>query len=110
MTEREMLELLLKGQMTMQESIGQLHTRLDNLDTKVDKIDASQVRMESELTEKVRALFDAREVSLDYFASIKNELVRLVEGQDQIKRNLYRLDSKQDEQERELRLIRLEKN
>jgi ABC-type phosphate transport system auxiliary subunit len=38
---------------------------VSNLNSKVDKIDASQVRMENELTEKVRALFDAREVQND---------------------------------------------
>ena len=38
---------------------------VSNLNSKVDKIDASQVRMENELTEKVRALFDAREVHND---------------------------------------------
>lgn len=75
----------------------------------VQEIRQSQVRMENELTDKVRALFDAREVSFDYFASIKSELVILAEGQETIKRTFYRLESKQEEQERELRLLRIER-
>jgi hypothetical protein len=39
-----------------------MNERMGNLESKIDKIDANQVRMENELTEKVRALFDAREV------------------------------------------------
>lgn len=82
--------------------------RLDNIENKVDKIDASQVRMENELTEKVRALFDARAVSLDYFASIKNTLARIENNQDSFRNMLYNLEGKQREQDRELRLLRVE--
>ncbi len=84
--------------------------QVNSLTGEIKEVHQSQVRMENELTDKVRALFDAREVTLDYFASIKNELVRLNEGQDQVKRLICHLDSKQEEQERELRLLRLEKN
>jgi len=54
-----------KFQELVLQQFQQLNTRFDKLETKVDKIDASQVRMENELTEKVRALFDAREVQND---------------------------------------------
>lgn len=82
---------------------------VNSLTVDVKETRQSQVRMENELTDKVRALFDAREVTLDYFASIKNDLARLAEGQDQVKRLICHLDTKQEEQERELRLIRLER-
>lgn len=54
-----------KFQELVLQQFQQLNTRFDKLETKVDKIDASQVRMENELTEKVRSLFDAREVQND---------------------------------------------
>lgn len=54
-----------KFQELVLQQFQQLNTHFDKLETKVDKIDASQVRMENELTEKVRSLFDAREVQND---------------------------------------------
>ncbi|MGI6453669.1 MAG: hypothetical protein ACOX0E_09440 [Syntrophomonadaceae bacterium] len=77
MTDREILELLLKNQTTMQESITQVNTRLDNLETKISKIDASQARMENEFTEKIRALYDAREVQNDVNERIISTLGRI---------------------------------
>jgi len=73
-----------------------------------EKINASQVRMENEITEKVRGLFDARDVSLDYFASIKNTLARIEASQDSFRHMLYNVEGKQREQDRELRLLRVE--
>lgn len=61
---------LKKGQFTLEDRIG-------TLEYKVDKIDASQVRMEKELTEKVRALFDAREVQKDVNERIISTLDRI---------------------------------
>lgn len=61
----EQLTTLNKGQADLNSKINTIDLRLDSLKTKVDKIDASQVRMENELTEKVRALFDAREAQND---------------------------------------------
>ncbi len=56
----------MEGRMeSMDNRMESMEGRMGNLDTKVDKIDANQVRMENELTEKVRALFDAREVQND---------------------------------------------
>lgn len=54
-----------------------MNERMGNLESKVDKIDASQVRMENEMTEKVRALFDAREVQNDINDRVLNTLVRI---------------------------------
>ncbi|HZJ84806.1 MAG TPA: hypothetical protein VFD02_04530 [Syntrophomonadaceae bacterium] len=87
---------------------GVLVNQVMQLTEDVQAVRQSQVGMENEFTEKIRALFDAREVSLDYFASIKSELVRIAESQETIRRTFYRLESKQDEQEREIRLLRLE--
>ncbi|KUG03119.1 chromosome partition protein smc [hydrocarbon metagenome] len=47
------------------------------LKTKVDNIDASQFRMENELTEKVRGLYDFREVQNDINDRVLNSLDRI---------------------------------
>lgn len=92
----------------LETKVDNLETKVDNLETKVDKIDVSQVRMETELTEKIRGLYDGREVHQDYFASIKNTLARIETSQDSFRYLLYNVESKQREQERELRLLRVE--
>ncbi|WP_235811146.1 hypothetical protein [Syntrophomonas wolfei] len=61
---------------------------MDNLETKVDKVDASQVRMENELTEKVRALFDAREVQNDI-----NERIIMALGRIEAKVDVLQLET-----------------
>ena len=92
----------------LETNVEKIDTRINSLETKIEKIDASQVRMETELAEKVRGLFDAREVSLDYFASIKNTLARIEASQDSFRHMLYNVEGKQREQDRELRLLRVE--
>ncbi len=60
-------------------------TPTDNMVTlasKIDKIDANQVPLETEIMEKIRALFDARPVNLDCFASIKDTLARIEADQE----------------------------
>jgi hypothetical protein len=54
-----------------------MNERMGNLESKIDKVDANQVRMENELTEKVRALFDAREVQNDINERIISALGRI---------------------------------
>lgn len=52
----------------------QLNTRLEKLETKIDKIDASQIRTENELIDKIRGLYDFREVQNDVNERIINTL------------------------------------
>ena len=102
MTDREILELLLKNQTVF-------NARLDDLGAKVDKINAGQVRMENEFTDKVKALFDDRSVNQDYFKSIKKALDR-IENEMRIQSfMIVELKEKQEDQETELRLLRAEK-
>jgi len=77
MTDREILEQLLKNQTTIQESMTRFSSRLDNLEANIAKVNDSQVRMENEFTEKVGALFDAREVQNDVNERIIGTLERI---------------------------------
>jgi hypothetical protein len=47
------------------------------LKTKVDNIDASQLRMENELIEKIRGIYDFREVQNDINDRVLNSLDRI---------------------------------
>lgn len=62
---------------TLETKVGTLETKFDALETKVDKIDTSQVRMENELTEKIRGLYDFREVQNDINEKIIYSLNRI---------------------------------
>lgn len=93
---------------SLDSKVGTLTNDMAVLTSKVNNIDTNQVRLETEITEKIRALFDARQVSLDYFASIKNTLARIEASQESFRHMLYNVESKQREHDRELRLLRIE--
>ena len=77
------------------------------LESKVDKL---ETRMENEVIDKIRALFDDRSMSQDYFASIKDSLARIEDRVEFLGRRNIDTDSKLREHDRELRLLRVEKN
>ena len=77
------------------------------LESKVDKL---ETRMENEVIDKIRALFDDRSMSQDYFASIKDSLTRIEDRVEFLGRRNIDTDSKLREHDRELRLLRVEKN
>lgn len=58
--------------------LGNVEQRLDNVETSVDDLKKSQARlefrMENEVIEKIRALFDAREVHEDKFKQVFKRL------------------------------------
>ncbi len=66
------------------EQFEKMNTRLDSMDTRLGNLEKgqielqqSQVRMEGELTEKVRVLLDAREVQNDINTRIMETLGRI---------------------------------
>lgn len=67
------------------------------------------VRIENEVIDKVNALFDARSVYLDYFASIKNTLAKIEQKVEYITHKNIEAIVKLEEHDRELRLLRLER-
>ena len=51
------------------------------------------MRIETELVDKIRGLYDAREINLDYFASIKDTLARIETSQDSFSYLLHNFES-----------------
>ncbi|MDD4563110.1 MAG: hypothetical protein PHW39_08555 [Syntrophomonadaceae bacterium] len=70
MTDQDFQELVIKQLQTLTE--GQ-----QTLSEKVNIIDLNQIRMENELTEKIRGLYDSREVQNDVNERIISTLERL---------------------------------
>lgn len=99
-----------QGQAEMRSEIDLLQTGQKELSNRLDsRIDKLEIRMENEIIEKIRGLYDAREVSMDYFTNIKDALARLENKQESVFNVLVNLDIKQREYDRELRLLRIEK-
>ena len=90
-----------------------LEHRMENLENKTDRIDSGllklESRMENEVIDKIRSLYDDRSVNQDYFASIRNNQARIEEKLDILVHRAIRQDQKLDEHDRELRLLRIEK-
>ncbi|HBQ87198.1 MAG TPA: hypothetical protein DD811_12090 [Syntrophomonas sp.] len=70
-------EKILKMLESMQQGQNMIAKQVNELSEEVKDIRQSQVRMENELTEKVRALFDAREVQNNVNERIINTLERV---------------------------------
>ncbi len=85
--------------------IEKLETRFDGVDSKIEKL---ELRIENEVIEKVRALYDARSVNLDYFESIRDSLARIEENTDSLRRRTSNHEFKLLEHDREIRLLRME--
>lgn len=86
MTDRELLELLLQ--------------KVTGMDERIVRVEQSQIRMESELTDKVRALYDAREVqngvNAKIFATLENLQQQINERFDNIDKKIEEVDAKLD--------------
>lgn len=70
-------EKILKALESMQQGQNMIAKQVNELSVEVKALGESQVRMENELTEKVRALYDAREVQNDVNERIINTLGRI---------------------------------
>jgi len=70
-------EKILKMLESMQQGQNMIAKQVNELSGEFKDIRQSQVRMENELTEKVRALFDAREVQNDVNERIMSTLDRI---------------------------------
>jgi len=77
----KVLNRILTELQALREGQTRMESRLDNLKHKTDRIDSGllklETRIENEVVEKIRALFDDRSVNQDYFASIKNSFARI---------------------------------
>lgn len=90
-----------------------LENRMENLEHKTDRIDSGllkpESRMENEVIDKIRDLYDDRSVNQDYFASIRNNQARIEEKLDILVSRAIKQDRKLYEHGRELRLLRIKK-
>lgn len=96
-------------QVSLEEGQNILVKQVIKLTGDAQEIRQSQVRMENELTDKIRALFDDRSVNQDYFRTIKNTLARIENNLQTQSFMIVDLKEKQEDQETELRLLRAEK-
>ncbi len=93
------LELILAELQTLKK--GQ-----EKIETKVDKL---ELRIENEVVEKIRGLYDDRSVNQDYFASIKDSLARIEDRVEFLARQNVEHFDKLQKHDRELRLLRTER-
>ena len=104
------LESLSQSQLATQKELTEISSQINTLGAGQKTIHQSQVKMEHELSEKLRALFDDREINKDYFESLKDGLARTEEDIEAILTILKKMDTRQTSQEREIRLLRTGKN
>jgi len=75
------MESLEKGQKSLQQDVQGLQQDVQGLQQDVQGLQQGQLRiesrMENEVIEKIRVLFDDRSVQMDYLASIGNSLARI---------------------------------
>ncbi len=70
MNDKEFQDFLVK-------QFDQLNTRLDTINNHMGKVDSNQLLMENEIIEKVRGLYDFREVQNDINEKVINTLDRI---------------------------------
>ncbi|MEW6447854.1 MAG: hypothetical protein AB1426_07170 [Bacillota bacterium] len=104
--QNQRLQRLEEGQEALRTDVGSLRQGQEALQ---NRLVALEVRLENEVFEKIRALFDARQVHLDYFESIRDALTRVEENIDHLIRRERQQDIRLDEHDREIRLLRLRK-
>ncbi len=102
-----------QGVQSLQQDVQELQQDVQGLQQDVQELQQGQLRiesrMENEIIEKIRALFDDRSVQMDYFASIRNSLARIEDRVEFLARqNIEHLD-KMREHDREIRLLRSER-
>lgn len=107
------MDSLEKGQKSLQQDVQGLHQDVQGLQQVVQGLQQGQLRVESrienEVIEKIRALFDERSVQMDYFASIRNSLARIEDRVEFLARQNIEHLEKMREHDREIRLLRSER-
>jgi len=96
-----------EGQSRIENRIGSLEEGQSRIETKIDKL---EIKIESEIIEKIRALFDGRSVQMDYFASTRDCLARVENRVDFLARQNVEHLTRLQEHDREIRLLRLERS
>lgn len=102
-----------KFQKLVLQQFEKVFEKLGSMENRLEAVERGQLRletrMENEVIEKIRALFDDRSINQDYFASIKDSLARVEDRVEFLARqNIEHLDKLQ-KHDRELRLLRAER-
>lgn len=101
------------SQKELNQRVGNLEDGQNELKSDVSDLKKGQQRLESrmenEVIDKVRTLFDAHSIHMDYFASLRDSQSRIEEKLDILVNRAIGQDQKLDEHEREIRLLRIEK-
>ncbi len=97
---------------SVEQHIGNVEQRIGSLEQGQEELAGRMERMEAlienEIIDKIRALFDARAVHMDYFVSIRNSVARIEERVEHLARRQIETSVKLEEHDREIRLLRLE--
>ncbi|MDQ0285471.1 chromosome segregation ATPase [Desulfofundulus luciae] len=94
-----------QGQQELAKRVGGLEQGQQELAGRMERM---ETRIENEIIDKIRALFDARAVHMDYFVSIRNSLAKIEDRVEYIARRQIETSVKLEEHDREIRLLRLE--
>lgn len=91
---------------SLEKNQSSIKNHVDRLESKVDKL---ELRIENEVIEKIRALFDDRSMNQDYFSSIKDSLARIEDRLEFLAHQNIEHLHKLSEHDRELHLLRAER-
>ncbi|MHB8918487.1 MAG: coiled-coil domain-containing protein [Desulfocucumaceae bacterium] len=116
-TRMETIETKVDG---LDNRMGTLETKMDGLDNRMGTLETSvgdlkagqtklETRIENEVVDKIRILFDAHSLYMDYFASIKDSQARLENNLDSLTRRIIDFHIDLRDHEREIRLLRVER-
>lgn len=116
-TRMETIETKVDG---LDNRMGTLETKVDGLDNRIGTLETSvgdlkagqtklETRIENEVIDKIRILFDAHSLYMDYFASIKDSQARLENNLDSLTRRIIDFHIDLRDHEREIRLLRVER-
>lgn len=93
----------------LQQILGELKELRQGQDDINHRLTKFELYVENEITDKISGLFDARQMTLDYLASIRDSLARIEQNVEMLSRRAFNLESELERHEREMRLLRVEK-
>lgn len=106
-------ELVLEKLSILTTEVKEVKNTVANVKTRLAAVEQGQLRietrLENEVIEKIRALFDDRSTNQDYFANIKNSLTQIEENVEVLYQKSVDQEIKLVEHDRELRLLRIER-
>jgi len=102
----QLLKELLESQQVIIKVLQQHSVQLEDLQKGQTRL---ETRVENEVIDKIRDLFDDRSMNQDYFASMKGSLARIEDRAEFLARQNIEHLNKLQNHDRELRLLRTEK-